>query len=78
MDWNKKQPKIKYNENQDVLTKLVKINGIESPNEFFKPSKKHLHGPELLGNIDNATDKIIEAIKGGGNDLIGVSIDPDY
>ena len=76
MDWNKKQPKIKYNENQDVLTKLVKINGIESPNEFFKPSKKHLHGPELLGNIDNATDKIISAIK--NNDLIGISFDVDY
>ncbi len=76
MDWIRKKSKIEYKKNEDVLKQLVKINGIENPNEFFKPEKKHLHDPRLLGNIDEATGKIIKAVK--NKDLIGISIDPDF
>ncbi len=76
MRWNQKQSKIKYKDNDELLMKLIKINGIEKPKEFFNPSRASLYEPSLLDNIDIATDKIIKAIK-GGDKLVGISYDSD-
>lgn len=76
MKWIKKEPKVNYKKSDDTITKLIKINGINDINKFLNPSKDALYSPYVLKNIDEATNKIMSVIKGGG--LTGISVDPDF
>jgi single-stranded-DNA-specific exonuclease len=75
MSWVKRNPKIKYSNKDDIVTKLLKIRGIEDRENFLNPKISSLHSPYLLKNIEYVKDRIIEAIKNGSK--IAISLDSD-
>lgn len=60
--WIAKDVKIKYNKNDDIITKLAKIRGIYDINEWIRPTSKSLCNSYLLKNINEAVDRIIKAV----------------
>jgi single-stranded-DNA-specific exonuclease len=62
LKWIKKKPVYKYDEYDDILTKLAAINGIEDIHKFLHPSFDDLHDPYTLDNIEIARNKILNAI----------------
>lgn len=80
MKWVQKEPKIPYNKNDDVVSKLCKINGIKDINYFISPSDNALHNPYKLNNIEKAATEILSIAlmyqKCGGK--IAVSYDHDF
>jgi len=76
LKWIKKNPEIKYNDNDDIITKLLKIYGIKNPKFFFNPNEESLNDPYQLKNIDILTDRIIQAVK--NKEKICISVDSDF
>ncbi|GFN32433.1 single-stranded-DNA-specific exonuclease RecJ [Paenibacillus xylaniclasticus] len=76
-EWKKKKPKIGYNETFSVIDKLAAINGIEEVFEFMYPSEDSLHNPYLLKNIEEAKNRIIQAIEQKQNISIYADVDTD-
>lgn len=75
MAWIQKKAKIQYDENDDILYKLAKINGIKDLNEWLRPSEKSLHDPYLLENIEEAGERIVHALRKGQKISIFYDID---
>jgi len=73
--WKKRRPLIQYREDDDILTKLACVRGIENPDVFFNPSRDLMHDPCLLNGIELAANKIIKAMM--QRKKIGISVDPD-
>lgn len=57
------EPLIKYDKNDSIVDKILKIRGIKDKEEFMNPSRENLHSPWLLSNMKEVTDKIVDAIK---------------
>lgn len=75
MKWLQRKPKVKPNSSDSAIEKIAKIRGISDPQLFINPSEDALHDPYLMKNIQEASNRIIQAIHGGEN--IVVSYDPD-
>lgn len=77
MKWIKKQPVIEYSPDDDIITKLAKINGIKMDklDDFMNPKANSLHSPYLLKNIELARNMILEAIE--SEKQISIFGDPD-
>ncbi len=73
--WRLVEPKEKYNDNDFIIDKILKIRGIKNKEDFLNPSEKHLNDPFLLSNMKKAVDKITYAIK--NNLKIGIYADVD-
>lgn len=75
MKWEQRTPLIPYAKKDDILTKLMKIRGIENIKEFLNPPATVLNDPYILNNIEDAAIVIIKAITSGKK--ICISADPD-
>ena len=75
MEYKIKEPIIKYNENDSIVDKILKIRGIENKEEFINPPKECLHSPFELSNMREACMKILRAIY--DKKKIGLFIDID-
>jgi single-stranded-DNA-specific exonuclease len=75
MKWLARTPKINPRERDSVIDKIAKIRGIKDVNRFLHPSKDELFDPYLIKNIEQASNRIIKAMK--TNERIVVSYDPD-
>jgi single-stranded-DNA-specific exonuclease len=75
MKWIKRQVKIEPKQNDLPIDEIAKIRGIKDVNRFLNPSKDELFDPYLIKNIEEASNRIIRAIK--SNEKILVSYDPD-
>jgi single-stranded-DNA-specific exonuclease len=75
MKWLARTPKINPRERDSVIDKIAKIRGIKDVNRFLHPSKDELFDPYLIKNIEEASNRIIKAMK--TNERIVVSYDPD-
>ena len=75
MKWLQRKAKIKPNSNDSVIEKISKIRGIKDTELFLNPTEEVLHDPYLMKNIQDASNRIIQAI--GENQKIVVSYDPD-
>ncbi|ARF70674.1 hypothetical protein B7C51_24685 (plasmid) [Paenibacillus larvae subsp. pulvifaciens] len=73
--WREKKPIIEYEYDDDILTKLLKIRGIENVEEFLHPNASVLYDPYLLSNIENASNIIIKHVM--NKSKICISMDPD-
>lgn len=72
-----KEPKIKYNKNDNIIDKILKIRGIKNKEEFLFPSKDVLHSYWELSNIRKAIQTITYAIQNNFNIGIYGDIDTD-
>lgn len=61
----------------DILGSLLKARGIKNSDEFLNPTSKVLHNPMLLGNIGEACERILKAIKNGERIAISADCDSD-
>ena len=75
--WKKKNQLIEYDKDDDILSKLASINGIEDLQSWLKPSEEDCFSPYSLENISEAVDKIIDAINRGLNITTFGDIDSD-
>lgn len=75
MKWIQRKAKVKPNSNDSVVDRIAKIRGIQDPQSFLNPTEDVLHDPYLMKNIQEASNRIIQAI--GNNEKIVVSYDPD-
>lgn len=75
MKWIAKTPKVTPKPSDEPVDKIAKIRGIKDVNRFLNPTKDEMFDPYLLTNIEEASNRIIRAIK--SNEKIIVSYDPD-
>lgn len=75
MKWKKRNPKFSISDNDSVLEKVAKIRGIKDINRFLNPTVEEMFDPYLIKNIEEASNRIILALKRGENIL--ASADPD-
>ena len=75
MKWLQRNAKTNPNSNDSVTEKISKIRGIKDTELFLNPTEEVLNDPYLMKNIQDASNKIIQAI--GENKKIVVSYDPD-
>lgn len=71
----KKRSNINYDPKQNIVDTLLNVRGIKNKKEFLNPTRKHLHSPYLLKNIEKVAERILQAVKRG--ELVGVSADVD-
>jgi single-stranded-DNA-specific exonuclease len=75
MKWIQKKAKQQPKPNDLPLDQIAKIRGIKDVNRFLNPTKDEMFDPYLMKNIEEASNRIIKAIKTG--EKIVVSYDPD-
>lgn len=75
MKWISRKSKVALNENDSAIDKIAKIRGIKDVNRFLNPTKDEMFDPYLIKNIEDASNRIIMAIKNG--EKILTSYDPD-
>lgn len=75
MEWIARKQVIAPNNNDSIVEKIAKIRGIKDVNRFLSPTKEEMFDPYLIKNIEDASNRIIRAIK--TNENILVSYDPD-
>lgn len=75
MKWIQRTPKVSTNSNDSIQEKIAKIRGIKDVNRFLSPTQDEMFDPYLMKNIEEASNRIIKAVK--GNERIVVSYDPD-
>jgi single-stranded-DNA-specific exonuclease len=75
MKWLQRKPKVQPSSNDSISETIAKIRGIKDVNRFLSPTKDEMFDPYLIKNIEQASNKIIMAIKNKEN--IVVSYDPD-
>jgi len=54
--------KIEDRGNNDIISEILKIRGIEDSDDFIKPDLKKLYDPFLMNDMDKAVKRIVEAI----------------
>lgn len=62
MNYKIKEPILKYNKNDSIIDKILKIRGIKNKEEFINPPSSCLHSPFELSNMKEACMKILKAI----------------
>lgn len=62
MNYKIKKPILKYNKNDSIIDKILKIRGIKNKEEFINPPSSCLHSPFELSNMKEACMKILKAI----------------
>lgn len=75
MKWLKRKQKVKSSSNDSIKDVIAKTRGIDDVDRFLSPTSDELHDPYLMKNIQQASNRIIMAIK--KNERILVSYDPD-
>lgn len=77
MKWKQKKSKLTINKGDSPLEKIAKTRGIavNKIDRFLSPANDELHDPYLMKNIEEASNRIIRAIK--GDEKIVVSYDCD-
>lgn len=75
MKWLKREEKVKIGKNDSPIEQIGKIRGIKDINRFLSPTENEMFDPYLMKNIQEASNRIIKAIK--TNEKIVVSFDPD-
>lgn len=77
MKWTERKPKIRFKDSDDLATKLCKIRGINPDDiyDYLDPDESVLHDPSELKNAEEASMRIIQALK--NNEKIVVSGDND-
>lgn len=75
MKWLQRRAKIQPKQTDEPIDKIAKIRGIKDINRFLNPSKDELLDPYLIKNIEEASNRIIRAIK--SNEKILLAYDPD-
>ena len=75
MNYKIKEPILKYNKNDSIIDKILKIRGIENKEEFINPPSSCLHSPFELSNMKEACMKILKAIY--DKKVIGLFADVD-
>ncbi|GCD11712.1 DHH family phosphoesterase [Clostridium tagluense] len=75
MDYKIKVPQEKYEEEDNIITKILKIRGIENKQDFLYPSEKYTHSHWELSSMREAVDYIIDAIE--NNCKVGIYGDID-
>jgi single-stranded-DNA-specific exonuclease len=75
MKWIKRKGVNQFSKDENIVKQLLKIRGISDHRKFLNPSSEVLNDPHLLGNIDKASEIILEALK--KNARIAVSVDCD-
>ena len=75
MKWIQKQAKVTPKQDDLPVEKIAKIRGIKDLNRFLYPTKNEMFDPYLMKNIEEASNRIIRAVK--TNERIVVSYDPD-
>src|SRR5574344_275900 len=71
------EPIIKYDKNDSITDKILKIRGIQNKDEFINPSKHNLNSFWELSNMDIASRRIIKAIQNNERIAIHGDIDCD-
>lgn len=77
MKWILRKPKAKPNKNASPLEKIAKIRGIQDTSKFLNPTVNELHDPYLMKNIEDASNRIIRAIKLGERIVLSYDADAD-
>ncbi|MER2008515.1 MAG: DHH family phosphoesterase [Psychrobacillus sp.] len=75
MKWVQRKEKVTPQPKDLPIDAIAKIRGIKDVNRFLNPTKDEMFDPYLMKNIEEASNRIIKAIKTGEN--IVVSYDPD-
>jgi hypothetical protein len=71
--WVKKNAKLNFDKDMTIVEKLAKINKVENLSDWMNPSSKFENSPHLLKNIDEATHRIMQAVR--DNEKINVVAD---
>lgn len=75
MRWIERKTKYQPKDSDDVIERIAKIRGIKDIKRFLSPTKEEMFDPYLIKNIQDASNRIIKAIKNDENILL--SYDPD-
>lgn len=77
MNWKKRKPINKVDNDDSVLEKIAKIRGIDLDelDDFLNPTKDVLHNPLKMLNIKKIASLIVESIKNGS--IFSISYDAD-
>ena len=77
MKWIQRTAKVKPSKSDDIIDKLAKIRGIKDIDRFLNPTQDELHNPYLMRNIEDASNRIIRAIKNGERICLSYDADAD-
>lgn len=77
MKWHKRKAKREFSNHDSITESLLKIRGISDHQKFLNPPSEVLNDPHLLGNMKEAAEAILEAIKKGLKIAVSVDCDSD-
>src|SRR5690606_23567334 len=75
MKWIKRSAKVIPSKSDSIVEQIAKIRGIKDVDRFLNPTKDEMFDPYLIKNIENASVRLLDAIK--NNERIVLSYDAD-